>query len=298
MENSENKTVQNVNSNKTNINWFPGHMKKTERQIEEDIKLVDIVYELLDARIPFSSKNPDIDRLTESKPKIVLLNKSDLADSEATKQWVAYYKSKQQTIIPVCAQTGVGLKQLKQLTQHILAEKIARQKEKGIVGKGVKALIVGVPNVGKSSFINKISGKSSTKTGDRPGVTKGKQWITVDASLQLLDTPGILWPKFDDETTAFHLAFTGAIKDEILDVEELGVVLCGFLRDNYPDSLRTRYKLVDLSLDNYELLQSIGKKRGCIISGGEIDTRKAAILLLDEFRGGKLGAITLELPQK
>ena len=281
-----------------NIQWFPGHMKKTERQIEEDIKLVDIVYELLDARIPLSSKNPDIDRMSGNKPKIMLLNKSDLADSRLTTEWISYYKAENVEVIPVCAQTGDGIKELKQITQNMLAEKIAKQKEKGIVGKGIKALIVGVPNVGKSSFINKISGRSSTKTGDRPGVTKGKQWITVGNGLQLLDTPGILWPKFEDEKIAYNLAFTGAIKDEIMDVEELGVVLCGFLRENYPDSIKIRYKLTELDEDNYELLMSIGRKRGCIISGGEIDTRKASILLLDEFRGGKLGNITLEKPSE
>lgn len=281
-----------------NIQWFPGHMKKTERQIEEDVKLVDIVYELLDARIPLSSKNPDIDRMAGNKPKIVLLNKSDLADPVLTKTWIEYYKAENVEVIPVCAQSGDGIKQLKQLTQSMLSEKIAKQKERGIVGKGIKALIVGVPNVGKSSFINKISGRSSTKTGDRPGVTKGKQWITVGNGLKLLDTPGILWPKFEDEKIAFNLAFTGAIKDEIMDVEELGVVLCGFLRENYPDAIKLRYKLSELNSDNYELLQSIGKKRGCVISGGEIDTRKASILLLDELRGGKLGRITLEKPNE
>jgi len=281
-----------------NIQWFPGHMKKTERQIEEDIKLVDIVYELLDARIPFSSKNPDIDKMSRNKPKIMLLNKSDLADPDSTDEWIKYYKSENVEVIPVCAQTGDGLKLIKQTTQTMLKEKIEKQKAKGMVGKGIKALIVGVPNVGKSSFINKISGRSSTKTGDRPGVTKGKQWITVGNGLQLLDTPGILWPKFEDENIAYNLAFTGAIKDEIMDVEELGVVLCGYLRDNYPQSLESRYKLSELSDDNYELLQMIGRKRGCVISGGEIDTRKAAILLLDEFRGGKLGRITLEKPSE
>lgn len=280
-----------------NIQWFPGHMKKTERQIEEDVRLVDIVYELLDARIPYSSKNPDVDRLTGGKPKIVLLNKSDLADASATEKWVEYYKKKSVAVIPVCAQTGAGLKQLKQKTNEILAETIKHQKEKGMVGRGVKALIVGVPNVGKSSFINKISGKSSTKTGDRPGVTKGKQWITVDKSLQLLDTPGILWPKFEDETIAFHLAFTGAVKDEILDVEELGASLCTLLAKHYGEALKVRYKLDEISENGYDLLTAIGKKRGCVISGGEIDLHKAASLILDEFRAAKLGKITLELPE-
>lgn len=284
------------NSKKLNIQWFPGHMKKTERQIQEDIKLVDIVYELLDARIPLSSKNPDIDNMTAGKPKIILLNKSDLADLKQTKKWIEYYKNENTELIAICSQTGDGLKQLKNITNKMLEKTIQKQKEKGIVGKGVKALVVGIPNVGKSSFINKIAGKSSTKTGDRPGVTRGKQWITVSRDLQLLDTPGILWPKFEDEKIAFNLAFTGAIKDEIIDVEELGVALCGYLKKNYPNSLLNRYKLSELDEDDYELLQSIGKKRGCVISGGEIDTRKAAILLLDEFRGGKLGAITLETP--
>ena len=281
-----------------NIQWFPGHMKKTERQIAEDIKLVDIVYELLDARIPLSSKNPDIDKLAKNKPKIMLLNKSDLADATITDSWIKFYKNANVEVLPICSSTGEGINKLKQLTQSMLVEKIQRQKEKGIVGKGVKALVVGIPNVGKSSFINKICGKNSTKTGDRPGVTRGKQWITVNSDLQLLDTPGILWPKFEDENIAYNLAFTGAIKDDIIDVEELGVKLCGFLTANYPDSLMTRYKLDTLSDDNYQLLQDIGRKRGCVISGGEIDTRKAAILLLDEFRGGKLGNITLEVPTR
>ncbi len=279
-----------------NIQWFPGHMKKAERQIEEDIHLVDVVYELLDARIPYSSKNPDIDKLCLNKPKIILLNKSDLADELKTKEWIKCYSSSNVYVIPICTQTGDGLKQLNILTQKILSDKIKQQQEKGIVGKGVKALVVGVPNVGKSSFINKISGKASTKTGDRPGVTKGKQWITAGNNLQLLDTPGILWPKFDDINIGYNLAFTGAIRDEIIDVEELGVKLCEFLVNNYPKALTERFKLEEIPDDNYELLQLIGKKRGCVVSGGEIDTRKASILLLDDFRGGKLGKITLELP--
>lgn len=281
-----------------NIQWFPGHMKKTERQIEEDIKLVDIVYELVDARIPLSSKNPDIERMIRNKPRIMLLNKSDLADQNATNAWMEYFKSEHTAVIPICSQNGDGLKNIQAVSERMLSDKIARQKEKGMVGKGIKALVVGVPNVGKSSFINKICGRNSAKTGDRPGVTKGKQWITVSSTLQLLDTPGILWPKFEDDKIAFALAFTGAIKDEIIDVEELGVRLCAVLKKYYPDSLKTRYKLNDLNDDDYELLHDIGRKRGCVISGGEIDTRKAAILLLDEFRGGKLGRITLELPNE
>ena len=279
-----------------NIQWFPGHMKKAERQIEEDIHLVDVVYELLDARIPYSSKNPDIDKLCLNKPKIILLNKSDLADDGKSKEWINYYKSNNIDVIPLCTQTGDGLKQLNILTQKILSDKIKQQKEKGIVGKSIKALVVGVPNVGKSSFINKISGRASTKTGDRPGVTKGKQWISTSNNLQLLDTPGILWPKFDDINIGYNLAFTGAIRDDIIDVEELGVKLCEFLKINYPQALSDRFKLNEFPDDNYDLLQLIGRKRGCVISGGEIDTRKASILLLDDFRGGKLGKITLEMP--
>ena len=281
-----------------NIQWFPGHMKKTERQIEEDIKLVDIVYELVDARIPLSSKNPDIERMIRNKPRIMLLNKSDLADLEATSKWIDFFKSEHTMVLPICSQSGEGLKKIQNISEQMLAEKIARQKEKGMVGKSIKALVVGIPNVGKSSFINKICGRNSAKTGDRPGVTKGKQWITVNSALQLLDTPGILWPKFEDENIAFSLAFTGAIRDEIIDVEELGVKLCSLLSERYPASLKERYKLTHLSEDSYELLQDIGRKRGCVVSGGEIDTRKAAILLLDEFRGGKLGRITLELPEE
>ena len=236
--------------------------------------------------------------MIKDKPRIILFNKADLADETATKAWVDFFKSDHTAIIPICSHTGEGMKSISEITQKMLSEKIARQKERGMVGKGVKALVVGVPNVGKSSFINKLCGKSSAKTGDRPGVTKGKQWITVNSSLQLLDTPGILWPKFEDENIAFSLAFTGAIRDEIMDVEELGVKLCALLRKHYPDSLMSRYKLTTLQEDGFELLQDIGRKRGCVISGGEIDTRKAAILLLDEFRGGKLGRITLELPNE
>ena len=280
-----------------NIQWFPGHMTKTQRMMEENIKLIDIVIEIVDARLPLSSRNPKIDEIVGNKPRLLLLNKSDIADSAITSAWEKYFAQKG---VPVMVVSSTGNKKLNSVfdkCREILADKIEKQKEKGIMNRAVKVIVVGVPNVGKSSLINKLSGRKSAITGDRPGVTRGKQWIRLDNGIELLDTPGILWPKFDDEEVGKKLAFTGAIRDEIMDVEELACHLLVFLRANYPKSLEMRYKMTDIEdLQSYEMLELLGRKRGFVISGGEIDTERAAKILLDEFRGAKLGNISLEKP--
>lgn len=280
-----------------NIQWFPGHMAKTRRLIEENLKLVDIVIELLDARIPMSSRNPQINEIVKDKPRLILLNKSDIADKEITKKWVEHFAKEGITAISISSTQSKNLNIIFDKCNAILKEKIEKQKQKGIVNKAIRIMVVGVPNVGKSSFINKLSGKKSAVTGDRPGVTRGKQWISLKSGFELLDTPGILWPKFEDETIGLRLAFTGAIKDEILDVELLAIKLLEFLREKYPASLTERYKMTDFDdLEGYEMLELLGRKRGFVISGGEIDTLRAANVLLDEFRGAKMGGISLEEP--
>ncbi|MBQ7901356.1 MAG: ribosome biogenesis GTPase YlqF [Clostridia bacterium] len=280
-----------------NIQWFPGHMMKTQRMMEESIKLIDIVIEIVDARLPLSSRNPKIDEIVGSKPRLLLLNKSDIADSGITAMWERYFAAQG---VPVMVISSTGNKKLGSVfdkCRTILADKIEKQKEKGITNRAIKVIVVGVPNVGKSSLINKLSGRKSAITGDRPGVTRGKQWIRLGNGIELLDTPGILWPKFEDELVGKKLAFTGAIKDEIMDVEELACELLVFLRDAYPQSLAQRYKMTDIDgLEPYEMLELLGKKRGFVISGGEVDTERAAKILLDEFRGAKLGNISLEKP--
>ena len=280
-----------------NVQWFPGHMAKTRRLIEENLKLIDIVVELLDARLPISSQNPEIDMLVKNKPRLILLNKADIADKEVTKQWIEYFKEKGICAISISSTQSKNLNIIFDKCREILKDKLEKQKEKGIVNKPIKIMVVGVPNVGKSSFINKLSGKKSAITGDRPGVTRGKQWIRLKNGFELLDTPGILWPKFEDELTGLKLAFTGAIKDEIMDVELLSVKLLEHLKKTYPLSLTNRYKMTDFDdLDGYEMLTLLGKKRGFVVSGGEIDTLRAANILLDEFRGAYLGEISLETP--
>ena len=280
-----------------NIQWFPGHMMKTQRMMEENIKLIDIVIEIVDARLPLSSRNPKIDEIVGNKPRLLLLNKSDIADSGITSAWEKYFASKG---VPVMVVSSTGNKKLGFVfdkCREILSDKIEKQKEKGITNRSIKVIVVGVPNVGKSSLINKLSGRKSAITGDRPGVTRGKQWIRLGNGIELLDTPGILWPKFEDVLVGKKLAFTGAIKDEIMDVEELACDLLVFLRSAYPHSLEQRYKMTDIDgLEPYEMLELLGRKRGFVISGGEIDTERAAKILLDEFRGAKLGNITLEKP--
>lgn len=278
------------------INWFPGHMAKTRREIKENLKLVDAVIEIRDARIVKSSKNPDVDDICGNKPRIILLNKSDLSEGSITKEWIKSLSNENIRVSGVNCITGEGLKGIKPLLNDLLKEKHERMKAKGIVNIVDRVMVVGIPNVGKSSFINKMAKNNIAKTGDRPGVTKSRQWIKTKIGIELMDTPGILWPKLESEETQLNLAFTGAIKDEIIDIEELALNLIRRLQVDYADRLMTRYKLDKLSEDALENMNNIGRKRGAVISGGEIDYNRVAVMLLDEFRGGKLGPISLERP--
>lgn len=282
------------------IQWFPGHMTKTKRQIQSSLKLVDAVAEIIDARIPVSSRNPDLAKLVQNKPRVILLNKCDMANQTATKMWIDYFKKQNLVAIPVDCKSGRGLDKFAPAVNTVMSHKIARLKEKGMVNPTIRIMIVGIPNVGKSSFINKMVKKNRAKVEDRPGVTRGNQWYTIAKYLEMLDTPGVLWPKFDDKTVGEHLAFTGAVKDQILDIELLAVRLLDFIKELKPADFITRFKLENEDIENidsYELLKMIGKKRGMLVSGGEIDTERAAIMLLDEFRSAKLGRITVEMPQ-
>lgn len=282
------------------IQWFPGHMTKTKRQIQSNLKLVDAVAEIVDSRIPVSSRNPDISSIIESKPRIVLLNKCDMANKSATDKWIEYYKSKGVKAIAVDCKSGRGINNFIPAVNELLADKIEAWKSKGMINRSIRVMIVGIPNVGKSSFINKIARQNKAKAEDRPGVTRGNQWFTISKSFELLDTPGVLWPKFDDQTVAERLAFTGAVKDQIMDVELLAVRLLDLLKNLSTPEFVERFKLsgVEFSdMDSYELLELIGRKRGMLMSGGHIDTERASTVLLDEFRASKLGKITLELPQ-
>ena len=290
-----------------NIQWYPGHMTKTRRQIEADLKNVDIVVEIIDARIPVSSRNPDIDTITAGKPRLVVLNRADQADPAGNRAWGAWFRKKGWSVLETDAKTGAGVNQFSRVVQEVLKDQIARWQEKGLVGRPVRAMVVGVPNVGKSTFINKVARKKSAKASDRPGVTRGKQWVTVDRGLELLDTPGILWPKFEDVETGMRLAFTGAVKDDIRDVETLGCHLMAFLGTQYPEVLVESYRLKEVPAREaeenevaygYRLLEACAQKRGMRISGGEFDTERMARVLLDEYRGGKLGRFTLELPEE
>ena len=280
------------------IQWFPGHMAKTRRMITENLKNVDIVIEILDARIPYSSKNPEIARLTEGKPTLILLNKASLADPAQCKRWQGVYTAGNTHCLITDCVTGEGLNKLAPKIKEILADKLRRYEEKGMHGRRVRAMVLGIPNVGKSSLINRICGNKKTKVEDRPGVTLDKQWVTTKIGVDLLDMPGILWPKFEEKRVGENLALTGAIRDGILDVESLAVVLCKRLRILYPELLTARYKLgepADIEgLSDLELFEAIGRKRGFLISGGEINTERTAITLLDEFRGAKIGRITLD----
>jgi len=280
------------------IQWFPGHMAKTRRLIFDNLKLVDVVIELVDARIPLSSRNPEIDRIVNNKPRVLVMNKSDIADADANKRWLSYFKQKGIEAVAVDSLSGRGVNSVTSAIDRVLKDKYERERKKGIIKHSVKMMIVGIPNVGKSSLINRLAGRSAAKTGDRPGVTTAKQWIRLSGKFELLDTPGILWPKFEDVLTARKIAFTGGIKDDILDVEELACYLLEYLRDNYEERLKERYKITDDIKDftGFELLELVGRKRGALISGGEIDTFKAAGFVLDDFRGAKIGNITLELP--
>ena len=282
------------------IQWFPGHMTKTKRQIQSSLKLVDAVAEIIDARIPVSSRNPDLAKLVQNKPRVILLNKCDMANQTATKTWIDYFKKQNLVAIPVDCKSGRGLDKFAPAVNTVMSHKIARLKEKGMVNPTIRIMIVGIPNVGKSSFINKMVKKNRAKVEDRPGVTRGNQWYTIAKNLEMLGTPGVLWPKFDDKTVGEHLAFTGAVKDQILDIELLAVRLLDFIKELKPADFITRFKLENEDIENidsYELLKMIGKKRGMLVSGGEIDTERAAIMLLDEFRSAKLGRITVEMPQ-
>lgn len=276
--------------------WYPGHMTKAKRAMQEDIKLIDVIVELVDARIPRSSKNPDIDALANGKSRILLLNKSDMADPAQTARWKAYYEKQGFFVLAVNSTKRSELKAVNQLIQKACKEKIERDRKRGILNRPIRAMIVGIPNVGKSTFINSFAGKACTKTGNKPGVTKGKQWIRINKQVELLDTPGILWPKFEDQKVGLRLALIGSIRDEILNTDELAVELIRFLKTQYPGILTERYEVEETQKET-ELLCGIAENRKCITKGGELDYSKAAALLIDEFRGGKLGKITLEWPQ-
>ena len=282
-----------------NIQWFPGHMTKTKRQIQASLKLVDAVAEIIDARIPISSRNPDLAKLIQNKPRIILLNKCDMANQTATKMWIDHFEKQGTTAIAVDCKSGKGLKKFAPAVNKVMSERINRLKSKGMVNPTMRIMIVGIPNVGKSSFINKIAKQNRAKVEDRPGVTRGNQWFTIAKNLEMLDTPGVLWPKFNDKIVGEHLAFTGAVKDQILDIELLAIRLLDFLKGLKPADFIARFKLEETdfdSIDSYELLKIIAKKRGMLISGGEVNTERAAIMLLDEFRSAKLGRITVEMP--
>lgn len=280
-----------------NIQWFPGHMAKTRRMISDNLKNVDIVIEILDARIPYSSRNPEIKRLTEGKPTLLLLNKSSLADPNQNKRWQKQYTEENTVCILTDCVTGEGMKSLAPAIREILADKLKRYEEKGM-NRRVRAMVLGIPNVGKSSLINRICGNKKTKVENRPGVTLDKQWVATNIGVDLLDMPGILWPKFEERRVGENLALTGAIRDGVLDIETLATVLCKRLRLLYPEELSARYKLGDMAnykdFTDYELFEAIGRKRGFLISGGEVNTERTAITLLDEFRGAKIGRITLD----
>ena len=283
---------------KDTVQWFPGHMAKTRRKIKESLSLVDGVTELRDARIPLSSTNPELNDLIENKPKIILLNKADLADETTTAQWVGYYRSCGVTALAVDCRSGRGLSAYRGAVSEVLKDKIQSNQEKGMAGKALRLMVVGIPNTGKSSFINRMAGNGKARVEDRAGVTRHNQWYVLGGGIELLDTPGVLWPKFEDPEVGYKLAFTGGIKDQILDIEELSVRLLDILKRDYPDRLSQRYKVADFAdLSGWDLLQLIGRKRGMLVSGGEVDTLRAAAMLFDELRGGKLGRISFEKPE-
>lgn len=286
-------------NNSMNIQWYPGHMTKTRRMMEEHLKLVDAVCEILDARIPISSRNPDIDAICGTKPRMVILNRIDMADPAMVKRWTEYFRGKGMAVLQTDCKSRKGISGFVPAVRQLLSEKLQRYAEKGQVGRPLKIMVVGIPNVGKSTFINQIAGRKGAKAENRPGVTRGKQWVTVDAGLLLLDTPGILWPKFEDPQVGIRLAYTGAVKDDVLDVEGLACHLMQMLAQRYPDALRERYKIeIPDEIDGYELLQAAGRKRGFLVSRGEIDTERMAKVLLEEYRNCKLGRFTLESPEQ
>lgn len=293
-----------------NINWYPGHMAKTKRQIQEDLKLIDVVVELLDSRIPISSRNPDINTLVQGKKKIIVLNKSDLSDEKETIKWMEYFKTQKIPAVITDANSGKGIKEVIKQAELIMKDELDKREEKGRTGRKIRIMILGIPNVGKSSFINRISKRTTAGVGNKPGVTKQKQWIRINDKIELLDTPGVLWPKFESQEVALNLAFTGTIKEDILQRTEIAYELIKFLLKNYKKKICQRYGITEEYIDNtlnkeqpenfniYEIMLEIGRKRGCIISGGNIDEEKTARIILDEFKNGKLGKITLESPKK
>ena len=276
--------------------WYPGHMTKAKRMMQENIKLIDLVIELVDARVPMSSRNPDIDELGKNKARLILLNKSDLAEEKQNDAWVEYFKAKGFSVVKVNSKKGGGIKSIHGVIQEACKEKIERDRKRGILNRPVRAMVVGIPNVGKSTFINALAGKACAKTGNKPGVTKGKQWIRLNKNVELLDTPGILWPKFEDQIVGLRLAFIGSIKDEILNTEELATEMIQFMKKNYVGVLAEKYAIIEND-DPYQCLADIAKSRHCLLRGNELDTAKAATLLIDDFRDGRLGRITLEFPE-
>lgn len=284
---------------KQTVQWFPGHMAKTRRLIKESLSQVDAVTELLDARIPLASRNPELDELTQKKPRIVLLNKCDMADSKTTEKWIEYFKEKGQYAIAVDCRTGKGLNQYHSLIRTVLKDKIKQNEERGMPGKPLRVMVVGIPNTGKSSFINRMAGKSRAKVADKPGVTRHNQWFAIGNGIELLDTPGVLWPKFDDPEVGDKLSFIGSVKDEVTDTETMAVRLLKILMADYKSLLCERYKLSDSDIDDkepWEVLEAIGRKRGMLIRGGEVDYERASVMLLDEYRSAKLGKISFEKP--
>ena len=281
--------------NRININWYPGHMTKAKRQMQEDIRLIDLIIELVDARVPLSSRNPDIDQLGMNKARLILLNKADLADDRQNERWKEYFQEKGFHVVKVDSRNGAGIKAIQAVIQEACKEKIERDRRRGIKNRPIRAMVAGIPNVGKSTFINTFAGKACAKTGNKPGVPKGKQWIRLNKGVELLDTPGILWPKFEDPDTGKKLAFVGSIKDDILNMEELSLELIGFLREYYPGAIQKRYDVPEEGRD-VEILEAIAKVRGCLKKGEELDYGKASGILFDDFRSGRLGRITVEWP--
>lgn len=277
--------------------WYPGHMTKARRMMQENIKLIDLMVELVDARVPYSSKNPDIDELARNKSRLIILNKADMADAQVTKEWEAYYKEKGFFVAKVNSQKGTGIKEVKKLIEEACREKKERDRKRGILNRPVRAMVAGIPNVGKSTFINSFAGKACAKTGNKPGVTKGKQWIKINKNVELLDTPGILWPKFEDQEVGLRLAWIGSIKEEVLNTTELAVELLGFLKEQYPGVIRERYG-VEEEAEPVQILEKIAEIRGCLMKGNQVDVEKAGLLVLDDYRSLRLGQISLERPEK
>ena len=275
--------------------WYPGHMTKAKRMMQENIKLIDLVIELVDARVPISSRNPDIDELGKNKARLILLNKSDLAEDKWNDAWSEYFREKGFSVVKVNSKKGGGIKSINGVIQEACKEKIERDRKRGILNRPVRAMVVGIPNVGKSTFINALAGKACAKTGNKPGVTKGKQWIRLNKNVELLDTPGILWPRFEDQAVGLKLAFIGSIKDEILQTEELAAELVKFMNENYPGVLESKYN-VEEDTDPYGMLEKIAESRHCLVRGNVLDTEKASVILMDYFRNGRLGKLTLEYP--